>query len=270
MQATLAVWTSYYYDLTPEDAVLELKRNGIMAAELSDEHGEVLLRRGDPRKVGAAFRRFVEDEGFTMTQGHLWLRIRLCAEGAYEQLLSWIDLYEAIGIENAVLHVDQLRDEEISDEERFARNRVILEKLAADLQGRRFRLCLENLSGFVANADGLLRLIEGLDPANFGICLDTGHLHLRGSDSQRDFILRVGSRLHALHIANNDRSRDQHLLPYAIVGGVDFEEVVAALREIDYKGLFNYEIPGERKAPMPILGEKLRYTARLTELLFSE
>ncbi|MBO5051093.1 MAG: sugar phosphate isomerase/epimerase [Clostridia bacterium] len=259
MNAPLSVWTTYYYDLTPEDAVLELKKNGILAAELSDEHGAVLLKRGDPKTVGATFCRFLENEGFTMTQGHLWLSIKLCSNpDAYEQLLPWLDLYAAIGIKNAVLHAERFLNEEITDEERFARNLAVLKRLETYVKGKGIRICLENLSGFLANVEWLMRFMAELDPDCFGICLDTGHLHLCGDGDQRRFILAAGDRLHALHIADNDGSRDQHLIPYGL-GRVDLAAVIGALREVNYEGLFNYEIPGERHAPMPILAYKLEY-----------
>ena len=59
MKTNLSVWTSYYVQLSPEDAVLELKKHGLSCAELSDEHGYVLLQRGEPEAVGAAFREFL-------------------------------------------------------------------------------------------------------------------------------------------------------------------------------------------------------------------
>ena len=270
MNAPLAVWTTYYYELTPEDAVLELKKNGILAAELSDEHGEVLLKRGEPAVVGAEFRRFLENEHFIMTQGHLWLSIKICSDSeAYDKLTKWIDLYAAIGIKNAVLHVDRLANEDITDEERFARNLAVLKRIEAYVKGKGIRICLENLGGFVSNVEMLLRFMDELDPDCFGICLDTGHLHLCGDRDQRRFILAAGDRLHALHIADNDGSRDQHLIPYGI-GRVDLTEVIAALREIHYEGLFNYEIPGERHAPMPILAYKLEYIRKCYEYLMQE
>ena len=59
MNASLSVWTAYYVDLSPEDAVLEMKKNGILCSELSDEHGLMLLERGEPAETGAQFRAFL-------------------------------------------------------------------------------------------------------------------------------------------------------------------------------------------------------------------
>ena len=87
--------------------------------------------------------------------------------------------------------------------------------------------------------------MDQLDEACFGICLDTGHLNLKDKD-QRNFILKAGKRLKALHIADNQGETDQHMMPYGR-GNIDFDEVIRALREVDYEGLFNLEIPCENR-----------------------
>jgi sugar phosphate isomerase/epimerase len=62
--------------------------------------------------------------------------------------------------------------------------------------------------------------------------------------------------LKALHIADNDGSRDQHLAPFG-AGRVDFIEVVRALSEIGYDGMFNYEIGGDSgSCPVPVKHSK--------------
>ena len=267
MDAKLSVWTAYYVDLSPEDAVLEMKKNGIVCAELSDEHGLMLLERGEPAKVGAQFREFLRQENFTMTQGHLWLRVRLCTDPeTAEKLVKWLELYDAIGIENAVLHCDELHEQsDLSFEEIDARNLEVLRRICAQTPELKIRICLENLTRTSGNVESLVSLVDRLPPERFGICLDTGHLNLCGRN-QREFILKAAHRLHALHIADNEGERDQHMMPFGR-GNVDFFEVVAALREVDYHGLFNLEIPGERMAPLPVLGYKLEYIRKCFEYL---
>lgn len=46
-------------------------------------------------------------------------------------------------------------------------------------------------------------------------------------------------QLAALHIHDNDRLKDQHLLPYA--GSLNWEKITTALRKISYKGDFTLE-----------------------------
>lgn len=270
MDAKLSVWSSYYVDLSPEDAVLELKKHGIFCSELSDEHGLMLLERGDPKAVGAQFRAFLEAENFTMTQGHLWLKVRICTDfDAVPRLIQWLELYEAIGIENAVLHCDAMREyTDLTEAQIDARNLAKLQQIQDLTKGMKIRICLENLRNICYDVDSLVDIVDQLDPDRFGICLDTGHLNLFGRD-QRRFILKAGPRLRALHIADNEGESDQHMMPFGR-GNVDFEEVVAALREIDYHGLFNLEIPGERKAPLPVRGYKLEYIRKCYEYLFAE
>ncbi len=71
-------------------------------------------------------------------------------------------------------------------------------------------------------------------------CLDIGHAEMRGlNTSAVEMIKALGKRLRALHIHDNDRWHDSHQIPFSM--DIDFEKVVAALREIKYKGYFTLE-----------------------------
>lgn len=267
MKTSLSIWSQFYYELSAEDAVLAFLRNGLDTMELADEHGlELLSRSEDVVATGRAFAAFLEEHHFSVPQGHLWLRIKLCEDAdAMEKLFRWVDLYEAIGIRNMVLHCDPLSRTDLSFDERIARNADRLREMAAYIEGREICICLENLRGFTTSADHLLAVIDQIGSEQFGICLDTGHLNLTEKD-QRAFILKAGKRLRALHIADNEGERDQHMMPFGR-GNVDFEEVVRALREVDYEGLFNLEIPGESHVPMEVRAAKIRYVRECYDYL---
>ena len=277
----LSIWSSYYVDLSPEDAILEIAKQGYKYTELSDEHGAVLLERGDPKTVGAAFGAFAREHGVEIPQGHLYLKVRLCSneEDSAAVLKNWLDLFEAIGIKNAVLHCDSIFPEGLLEEEIRERNKAVLAQLVEHLEGKDFTICLENLGNSVSpmengyykysvhyRVEELLWYIEQLGSEHLGVCLDTGHLNLTKACSQGAFIRKAGKHLKALHIADNQGATDQHLMPFG-VGNVNFEEVHAALQEIGYDGLYNLEIPGERKAPMEIRGYKLQYIKKCMEYL---
>ena len=68
----LSVWSSYYYHLSPEDALRSFKAHGYDYCELSSEHSEALLNRGDAKAVGAEFGKFARELGVTVLQGHLF------------------------------------------------------------------------------------------------------------------------------------------------------------------------------------------------------
>ena len=262
-----SMWTSYYMDLSPEGAVEEIARHGWKYAELSDEHGAVLLERGDPQKAGRAFRKAAENAGVRVEQGHLWLQVPLCdpdRERIVSTLLRWLDLFHAVGIRASVLHCDAYSfPEGTTTEEKAEVNASVIRRLTEHLEGTDMTICLENLfvkpgvAPVVNTADMLLDVIARTDGKHLGICLDTGHLNVVGGN-QLEFIRRAGDRLRALHIADNEGSWDMHMMPYGR-GTVDFAAVRQGLREIGYDGLYNLEIPGERSCPMEIRGWKLEY-----------
>lgn len=50
-----SMWSSFFHDLPPEEAVELFAREGWTRLELSNEHGSALLGRGDAERTGAAF-----------------------------------------------------------------------------------------------------------------------------------------------------------------------------------------------------------------------
>lgn len=258
----LSIWSGYYFDIPPEKALARLKKHGVSIIELSDDHGKMLIEReGEPYEIGKKFAAYAKELGVIIPQGHLWLGCRLVSNPDGVNILKrWIDLYESIGIQNMVLHLDVYNMNEKTIEEIHAANLEKLKDIATYIKGKDIYICLENL--FRRGSDHveqLLEVIRRLDSNQFGITLDTGHLNIVKTTTQRDFILAAGRHLRALHINDNEGNADQHLMPFGR-GNVDFAEVVKALKEIGYKGIFNYELPGEAlNCPRPIRDRKLRY-----------
>lgn len=267
----LSMWSSYYVDLSPEDAIVELAKWGIHYTELSDEHGLELLKRGEPKEVGKSFGEFARKNGVQVLQGHLWLGVALCndVENTVKTLCSWLDLFESIGIKNAVLHCDRVRSNpSLAPEERVEENIKVLKRLAMHIEGKDINIALESLCapGLCSSAEEIIHIIERVASPRLSICLDTGHLHLCEKNDQVHFIHTAGKYLKALHLADNDKTTDQHLIPFG-KGTVDFMKVFKALKEIGYDGLYNFEVPGERNAPLEIRGYKLEYLSKCFEYL---
>lgn len=267
----LSIWSSYYVDLSPEDMVCEFEKHGLHYSELSDEHAAELLKRGDPVEEGQKFKEFADSHNVRFTQGHLWLRCRICSadrDGVIATLKSWLDLFYAIGIRRAVLHCDgDSFPAGLCDELKYEANISVLRELTDYIKGRDLVICLENLRGFTSEADDLLHIVNTVGGDNIGICLDTGHLNLRGRD-QEGFIKAAGKHLKALHIADNEGQSDQHMMPFG-KGNIDFIKVVKALKEVGYDGLFNLEIPGERSCPIEVRGYKIEYIKKVYDYLMS-
>ncbi len=257
-----SVWSYYLKELTPEEQIDAFLSCGFTCAELSDEDGFILLDRAPGAKVGKEFKAYADAKGFSYPQGHLWLSANMLADDymdTVDKLKNWLDMYEALDIKSAVLHTG--RNNELSDEAKLARRVEALTALTDHIQGTDITICLENLTNDLHHAGPILALIDAVGSEHLGVCLDTGHLNLCPGQSQYDFIKACGSRLKALHIADNQGQSDQHMIPYG-KGNVKWPEVLQGLREVGYDRLFNLEIPGESNypgMPMEVKLAKLRY-----------
>lgn len=275
-----AMCTGYFELFTPEDAVQSLMEAGFVSGELAADHSTMLLARGaDVEKTGLAFRALLADNGFAMPQGHLDFQNDLTTRQTVEALKREITMFQAIGVQHAVFHINGGADlpEEVRLEKQFRH----LQELLEFVQGTDFTFCLENLmtNPTIADADKLLQWIDRLGGKNLGICLDTGHLHRSrlslGTTDQThvEFIKKAGKCLKALHIHSNDGKNDLHLAPFTSrANNIDWVGVIKALREIGYDGLFNLEVPGETESypPVYVLKQKLLYLKDLTDYMLSE
>ena len=271
-----SVWSDYFKEYSPEKAVEMLAKAGFAQGELSVNHSQKLLtREGSAEQIGLKFHTYLQELGYCVPQGHLAYKQTLCAEDSVDILKRQLDLFAGIGVHNAVIHVNGGR--ELEPQERFERQVSALSQLAEYVRGSSIKLCLENLGSVpqTQTVEKLRLFLEAVGSDRLAICLDVGHLHLTNSrgetaQSHREFILKAGKDLRALHITNNNGNGDDHLMPYSARTGVAWQEVVGALREIDYHGLFNLEILGEAVCPMPIRHMKLEYIKKMIDYMLSD
>jgi len=94
------------------------------------------------------------------------------------------------------------------------------------------RTCLGNC------ADEILELISVDD--RLKVCFDTNHLL---TEDNADFVRRVGDKIITLHVSDYDRINERHWLPGE--GVIDWMSVIKALDEVNYKGVWMYEISYE-------------------------
>ena len=273
----LSMWSSFLVELPPEEAMCEFVKHGYNGCDLSEEHSIVLLERGEAKTEGRKFKKFCDSIGMEVSQAHMSMRHKLCDDGATDVLCRWLDLYEACGVKQAVLHLDYLNDSGLTTEEKREKNLEALKALTNHLEGSDVKIALENINGIFTTADVLLWFIEKLGDEHLSICLDTGHLHHSDHPDQAAFIRRAGRHLRALHVHDNAGKTDQHYFPFAPTGtriiqkvtSINWQSVMTALREIGYSDLFNYEIPGERIVPREILDAKLDYGKKIYDYLLT-
>jgi len=282
-----AIASAYFRAFSPEKAVELFQAGNFHFAELCHEHAEEMIRRAKNNgetalKTGNSFRLFLKDRDFSVPQGHLSFlpgsQGGILKEGFVDILKKDLELFCGIGIENAVIHLSA--SPEPDAQKRHEKVLKILADLAEFLKGTDLCICIENLyeNCDTMSADEILTYIDEVNSEQLGICLDTGHLHLanaqgKTAQSQREFIVKAGRRLKALHIANNNGICDLHLLPFNCSHGIHWDEVVRALIDVGYNGIFNLEISGEHSSvtcPDKVREIKLVYIRKLLDYMLSE
>ena len=81
-------------------------------------------------------------------------------------------------------------------------------------------------------------VLKNIKDNNVGICFDAGHYHVY-FDDEFDFDF-FKNRIFAVHLHDNDKTDDLHLLPYD--GTIDWDFVIHKLKECNYNGPITLEI----------------------------
>lgn len=80
-------------------------------------------------------------------------------------------------------------------------------------------------------------VLQNIKDENVGICFDSGHYHVHFDDEFNfDFFK---NRIFAVHLHDNDKSDDLHLLPFD--GTIDWEFIMKKLEECNYAGPITME-----------------------------
>lgn len=275
------MWTSIFYELSPEDALRRIRDIGWPAVELSTEHLVAVREDPDAQGRARALRRLADSIGLAMPQAHITIQVDVAHADADRRRADQaivrrdVELLAEMGIAAGVLHCGGGGDHPGGAREAHQIRIAAIGELADHAHRLGVRLALENGTGRSGGEqepewDGSVRairaLIGGIGSPALGICLDTGHAILEKWDNAE--AARVaGDLLIALHIADNDGSGDQHRIPFAYGTQVDWPGVVTAIREVGYGGPFNLEIPGERGRPLEIIDALLRYALEVCDKL---
>lgn len=100
----------------------------------------------------------------------------------------------------------------------------------------------KNQASFAAcsNPESFNAHLDAVNDEFLVACLDIGHAEMKGLDtSSVEMIHKLGNRLQALHIHDNDMWHDSHQIPFSM--NINFDEIVKALKDINYNGYFTLE-----------------------------
>lgn len=80
-------------------------------------------------------------------------------------------------------------------------------------------------------------VLSNITNSNCGICFDAGHCHAHFDDEFNWELYK--DRIFAIHLHDNDKSRDQHYLPGD--GTIDWNDTINKLKEANYNGPITLE-----------------------------
>jgi sugar phosphate isomerase/epimerase len=164
---------------------------------------------------------------------------KICA-ATRDRVTQCLDLAERVGARSIVFHSDfDLVPTPGHQQEWAARQAAFWGEVMA---GRRVQLMVENC--FEPEPEVMALVIDAMGEASAGVCFDTGHAHMMSAlwaralqrptwPSPGEWLTRLGTKVHCLHLSDNDGRWDRHS-PLG-QGTLDWEGVVAALagRESD-------------------------------------
>ncbi len=198
-------------------------------------------------------RKYAEDKGLFFNQSHAPYGSSFEDEEKtakrYEEIVTAIKRASYLGVKNIIVHPCQhlKYDVEGNPEKLFEYNMDFYKKLIPYCEEYNIRVALENMwqyTGMINHStcsrpEEFIRYIDELNNDCFVACLDIGHATLVREDVE-DFVKKLGNkRLQCLHVHDVDGTNDNHTLPF--FGSVNWEKVMKALAEIDYKGDLTFE-----------------------------
>lgn len=283
----LSIWSSFYVDLSPRDAIVHCAEMGWKDLEISAEHGEMAANGDDWKEQLGYLRNICEIYGTTLWQMHAPLNLDVADPNPQKRIkdidtvFKWIQYAHELNVANLVIHPGGSNGAKTDEEEAkiFTLNVDSFKYLAKVAEEFKVKLCIENmqerenkdprrLGAFIYD---LNELIDSIGSESIGICFDTSHANVTGLDMY-NAINECGKRLMATHISDNDGSGDQHKLLYG--GNIDWKKVISGLKDISYNMAFNLEIPGESGIllrsgllPIQVRDAKLKYIREIFEFI---
>jgi sugar phosphate isomerase/epimerase len=111
------------------------------------------------------------------------------------------------------------------------------------------------------NAGETLWILDGINSAEVGACLDTGHAFLSGEIN--GLVCKLGARLKMIHAHDNGGSNDDHWPPGD--GKIDWAQLLGTLVQTSFHGAFILEMAGMQDSNVTMANAR-RGRAYLREL----
>jgi len=242
------------FDMSDQERIRALYDAGFRCVDLSMYRGAredwEYLQPGWEEKV-LALKKYADGLGIAFVQAHSPGGNPLAGDGSWELLrkstIRSIEICGMLGIPNNVFHVgwqDDILYDKAGERKFFDRNAGMLEELYPAMEKCGVTLLIENSAKpnmgeryYFYTGEEMKRFLAFADHPLLHACWDTGHGNLEGH--QYDHLVTLGDDLRALHINDNLRGGDEHIMPF--MGTVNMDEIVHGLMDAGYRGDFTLE-----------------------------
>lgn len=169
-----------------------------------------------------------------------------------KDILSAMERGHAVGSKIAVIHGDEFDFAcmEYSKEAVLEFNYRLFYPLVEYASKNGMQVAFEtvfedmNVPRFCSDVNDLCALVDRYGTKTVGICWDTGHAKVSYKDKQPDALKIAKDRVICTHVHDNVYSKDLHMFPF--LGDTNWNELMAAFKEIGYKGDFTLELVYDR------------------------
>ncbi len=191
----------------------------------------------------------------------------------FELIKHSIETASILGVENIIVHPKQhLEYPEFKDELR-KQNIEFYNKLLPLCDEYNINMLTENmwrtkgtnaiLHSVCAPADEFCDYVDMMNHPRFGACLDIGHTYLVHEEPV-EMVKALNKRIWGLHVHDVARDNDLHTIPFT--GAIkNWEEIMAALGKVGYKGDITFEIKSLDQIPDALLEDTLKLVCRIGE-----
>ena len=168
---------------------------------------------------------------------------------ALGEVLQAVDAAATLRVRYFVIHPGPEQPALASGEEQLARMRNVvssLNEVAHRCREHGIVCVLENKLPHLlfGNSSDILWILDGINTAEVGACLDTGHAFLAGD--VQSLIRKLHGHLKMVHVHDNGGGRDDHFPPGD--GRIDWEGMLRNLMKIEFRGALILEIGSQANA----------------------
>lgn len=246
----------------PKEAARLIKAAGFDAVDfdLCDmANDDDRFNQDNYRELALEFRKQIEAEGLYVNQTHTpftfqnWDNEEFYNNVIFPRMVRSLEISALLGAETAIIHPLHYSEYNGHEEEFFEKNMEYYRSFIPYCEKYGIKICVENMwqrdprrkyivHDTCSRKEEFIRYVDGIGSEYAVACLDVGHVGLPIQDDEAHDVVRAlgHDRLKALHIHDNDYKGDLHMVPYS--GKMDWLELGRALGEIDYTGVFTYEI----------------------------